>query len=194
MVSHFLKEFVKQPRNVESYDGRVIGAQAFVTPSEWKLPQNVAPPERYLKLIRDGCKDMGIDLAYQQWLQSISSNKGQRGPEYWDAPANFKKKARVDGSPRPGVQKSGLGPLKISALSEFAVGHEGLVDIGANLGKCAPQDLAAQLLRASAANVSHVILTGCRLKEPAREFHAIEGYVFQWGGNVNLTLMMSWGM
>ncbi|CAE7745808.1 tatD [Symbiodinium pilosum] len=150
--------------NVESYDGRVIGAQAFVTPSEWKLPQNVAPPDRYLKLIRDGCKDMGIDLAYQQWLQSISSNKGQRGPEYWDAPANTKKKARVDGSPRPGAQKSGLGPLKISALSEFAVGHEGLVDIGANLGKCAPQDLAAQLLRASAANVSHVILTGCSVK------------------------------
>ena len=35
--------------NVESYDGRVIAAQAFVSPAEWKLPTNVAPPERILE-------------------------------------------------------------------------------------------------------------------------------------------------
>ena len=141
--------------NVESYDGRVISAQAFVSPPEWKLPTNVAPPERYLKLIRDGCKEMGIDMSYQDWLNSIASNRGRRGSEYWDAPANNKKKAR---STSP-VQKE--GPLKIGALSAFAV--DGLVDIGANLNKCSSQDLASQLLRASAAKVGHVILTGCSL-------------------------------
>ncbi|CAE7748833.1 tatD [Symbiodinium sp. KB8] len=138
--------------NVESYDGRVIAAQAFVSPAEWKLPTSVAPPERYLKLIREGCKEMGIDFSYQRWLQSISSNKGQRGPEYWDAPAN--KQKRVKKGPSPSVRDDPEGPLKVGSL----------VDIGANLGKCSPQDLAAQLLRASASQVSHVILTGCSVK------------------------------
>ena len=150
--------------NVESYDGRVIAAQAFVSPAEWKLPTSVAPPERYLKLIREGCKEMGIDFSYQRWLQSISSNKGQRGPEYWDAPANKQKRAKK--GPSPSVRDDPEGPLKAAALSHFAVGAGevgSLVDIGANLGKCSPQDLAAQLLRASASQVSHVILTGCSL-------------------------------
>ena len=38
------------------------------------------------------------------------------------------------------------------------------MDIGANLGKSSEQDLASQLVRASAAGVSHVILTGCSVK------------------------------
>ena len=105
---------------------------------------------------------MGIDFSYQRWLQSISSNKGQRGPEYWDAPANRQKRAKKGSS--PSVRADPEGPLKLDALSHFAVGAGdvgSLVDIGANLGKCSPQDLAAQLVRASASQVSHVILTGC---------------------------------
>lgn len=56
-------------------------------------------------------------------------------------------------------------PLCLSALEDFAVG-EGttLVDIGANLGKCTPQDLAAQLVRAASAGVSCIIVTGCSVK------------------------------
>ncbi|CAK9036840.1 unnamed protein product [Durusdinium trenchii] len=55
------------------------------------------------------------------------------------------------------------GPLCLGALQAFAVPCD-LVDIGANLGKCSEQDLAAQLVRAAAAKVNHVILTGCSVK------------------------------
>ena len=48
--------------------------------------------------------------------------------------------------------------LCLSELSEWSVGP--LVDIGANLTKCQAGDLARQLVRAGAAGVSHVLLTG----------------------------------
>lgn len=79
---------------------------------------------------------------------------GQRGAEYWAVGGPAKKQRTPE--------RSDKGPLCLAALKEFAIG--GLVDIGANLGKCSEQDLASQLVRASAAGVSHVILTGCSVK------------------------------
>ena len=140
---------------VSAYDGREIAAKAFVSPPEWKLDQSLPPPERYLKLIRDGCAEMGIDPVYQTWLKSIESEKGQRGAEYW-AVAQPSKKQRTPSGPSGRNE----GPLRLAALQAFAIASD-LVDIGANLGKCSEQDLAGQLVRAAGARVSHVILTGC---------------------------------
>lgn len=143
---------------VSAYDGREIAAKAFVSSPEWKLAGSLPPPERYLKLIRDGCSEMGIDSAYQNWLRSLQSQKGQRGAEYWTV-AQPSKKQRT---PSVGRDEMSAGPLCLGALQAFAVPCD-LVDIGANLGKCSEQDLAAQLVRAAAAKVNHVILTGCDL-------------------------------
>ncbi|CAJ1408113.1 unnamed protein product [Effrenium voratum] len=156
---HFLRlsqmeyEYGTVEVHVNAYDGRNIAAKAFITPAEWKLPQGVPPPLRYLKLIQEGCEAMGIDASYQDWLKSVQSQKGERGPEYWAVPSRAKK-------PRPEQKES--DNLRLPALKRFAI--DGLVDIGANLGKCSAQDLAAQLVRAAAANVSHIILTGCSMK------------------------------
>lgn len=144
---------------VSAYDGREIAAKAFVSSPEWKLAGSLPPPERYLKLIRDGCSEMGIDSAYQNWLRSLQSQKGQRGAEYWTV-AQPSKKQRT---PSVGRDEMSAGPLCLGALQAFAVPCD-LVDIGANLGKCSEQDLAAQLVRAAAAKVNHVILTGCSVK------------------------------
>ena len=73
-LSQIEYEYSTAEVRVAAYDGREILAKAFVTPPEWKLPKSVAPPERYLKLIRDGCDSMGIAAEYQQWLKSLDSS------------------------------------------------------------------------------------------------------------------------
>lgn len=145
--------------SVTAYDGRQILAKAFVTPPEFKLARSLPPTERYLNLIKDGCKDMGIDAKYQVWLKSIEAQKGQRGNEYW-AVSHQSAGPKRPRTPEAPV-KTPLGPLRLAALMDFAIPESGLVDIGANLGKCSEQDLAAQLVRAAAAGVTHLILTGC---------------------------------
>ncbi len=150
--------------SVTAYDGRQIVAKAFVTPPEFKLARSLPPTERYLNLIKDGCKAMGIDATYQVWLKSLEAQRGQRGNEYWAVSHQSGPKRprtpEADTPERPVVFTS-LGPLRLAALMDFAIPESGLVDIGANLGKCSEQDLAAQLVRAAAAGVTHVILTGC---------------------------------
>ena len=73
-LSQIEYEYSTTDVRVAAYDGREILAKAFVTPPEWKLSKSVAPPERYLKLIRDGCDSMGIAAEYQQWLKSLDSS------------------------------------------------------------------------------------------------------------------------
>ena len=102
---------------------------------------------------------MGIDAKYQVWLKSIEAQKGQRGNEYW-AVSHQSAGPKRPRTPEAPV-KTPLGPLRLAALMDFAIPESGLVDIGANLGKCSEQDLAAQLVRAAAAGVTHLILTGC---------------------------------
>jgi len=150
--------------SVTAYDGRQILAKAFVTPPEFKLARSLPPTERYLNLIKDGCKDMGIDAKYQVWLKSIEPQKGQRGNEYWAVShqsAGPKRPRTPEAATPKAPVKTPLGPLRLAALMDFAIPESGLVDIGANLGKCSEQDLAAQLVRAAAAGVTHLILTGC---------------------------------
>lgn len=188
--------------HVSTYDGQSISAQAFVSPPEWKLAIYPAPPLRYLKLIRDGCKTMGIEESYQDWLQKLSANAGQRGPEYWDVAGDLPyqqqqqrkqlrqkevaQQACAETGPSEVEQKSrNEGPLKLTALAAFAV-QTGLplVDIGVNLGKCSPQDLAAQLVRAKAAHVGHLILTGCSVKSSQQALRICE----EWSGGDPVTL------
>ncbi|CAK0828818.1 unnamed protein product [Prorocentrum cordatum] len=65
---------------------------------------------------------------------------------------------------REGQQACHGAPLRLAALAAWAVQGAGLVDIGANMSKCKPQDLAEQLARAAAAGVGRMILTGCSVK------------------------------
>lgn len=57
-----------------------------------------------------------------------------------------------------------------------------LVDIGANLGKCSAPDLAAQLVRATAAGVSHILLTGCSVRGSQEARRLCE----EWSGQAGL--------
>ena len=148
---------------VTAYDGRQIVAKAFVTPPEFKLARSLPPTERYLNLIREGCETMGIDPGYRAWLDSLEAQKGQRGAEYWSVShqsAGPKRPRTPEKDAGPNAPVKVDGPMRLGALMEFAI-PGGLVDIGANLGKCKSQDLATQLVRAAAAGVTNVVLTGC---------------------------------
>ncbi|CAE8588893.1 unnamed protein product [Polarella glacialis] len=168
---------------VETYDGRSIAALAFITPPQFKLSASLAPTPRYLKLIRDGCDSMGIDPAYRSWLQTVSSTPSERGSEYYavQGSAGQKlKKQQSEGDPEL---------LHLAAVASFAVaGDTPLVDIGANLGKCSAPELAAQLVRASAARVGHVILTGCSIKSSKDAKRMCE----EWNGEKGVQKALSY--
>lgn len=162
---------------VTAYDGRQIVAKAFVTPPNFKLVQSLPPPERYLNLIKDGCETMGIDPSYRSWLESLQTEKGQRGGHYWSV-GQQKPQSETSGYAAANMRSRSSrseGPLRLAALMEFAIpGDNGLVDIGANLGRCSPEDLASQLVRAAAAGVTKVVLTGCNVKGSVKAKHLTE--------------------
>merc|ERR1719215_1959432 len=105
---------------------------------------------------------MNLDSDYVAWLQQVPSIKGQRDQSYWDVPGATKRPRQAE--PAASGDSSGAsGPLRLRELASF--GKAGaLVDIGANLGKCSPQELASQLVRAAAAQVTQIVLTGCSVK------------------------------
>eukprot|EP00798_Chlamydomonas_sp_ICE-L_P025203 gene25203-10845_t len=70
---------------VELYDGRIANALAFVSSPHELLPQEVVPPEGYMKLLREGSADQVIDPIYQAWLSSIDTVCGcGLGPDYFN--------------------------------------------------------------------------------------------------------------
>jgi len=118
-----------------------------------------------LNLIKDGASSSGLEESYQRWLHTLASVKGQRGPQYWAVAGHTTADKEAPDRTNQMQQKAKTADtdtLSLSALAAYAVeGDASLVDIGVNLGKCSPQELAEQLVRASAARVDHLILTGC---------------------------------
>ncbi|CAJ1386751.1 unnamed protein product, partial [Effrenium voratum] len=82
-LSKMEHEYVTTEVEVEAYDGRVIRARAFVSPKDYRLATYPNPPERYIKLIRDGASSSSLHGEYQAWLRTIPGAQ-QRGAEYWD--------------------------------------------------------------------------------------------------------------
>jgi hypothetical protein len=63
-----LKSRPPRPRarhQVQTYDGRVVSAQAFVSGPLATLPGEVAPTERYMKALREGAADNYLDPLHQ---------------------------------------------------------------------------------------------------------------------------------
>eukprot|EP00929_Paragymnodinium_shiwhaense_P093629 TRINITY_DN53841_c0_g1_i1.p1 TRINITY_DN53841_c0_g1~~TRINITY_DN53841_c0_g1_i1.p1 ORF type:complete len:726 (-),score=125.51 TRINITY_DN53841_c0_g1_i1:463-2604(-) len=70
---------------VEAYDGRCVNARCFISmPAFRTLAQDLAATERYMKLIREGAQQSGLDANYVTWLCGLPSLKGDRGPEYYE--------------------------------------------------------------------------------------------------------------
>jgi hypothetical protein len=54
------------------------------------LPQEVVPPEAYMRKLRDGASDNYVDPGYQGWLSAISTvTSAGLGTEYWNTPARW---------------------------------------------------------------------------------------------------------
>lgn len=158
-------EYVTSEVLVDTYDGRKIKALAFTSPPEWRLQGSLPPTERYLKLIREGATEVGLDSEYVLWLRSLPSVKGERGPEYWAVSGESAHQAKGDTRTvrSQGDSEGGSGRMLLEGVAACHAGGQ-LVDIGANLGKCSPADLAYQLSRSAAARVDRLILTGCSVK------------------------------
>ncbi len=75
---------------VETYDGWRARALAFVSSPLAQLSAEVAPTERYLKLLRDGAADHRLHPLHQAWLSSVATVPSVGlGPAYWDTPAKY---------------------------------------------------------------------------------------------------------
>lgn len=80
--------YLMQQMEVELYSGEIAKAQVFVSSPCSLLPKEVAPPESYLRLLRDGAADQLMSPLYQAWLSSIETVTGTGlGPEYFDTPS-----------------------------------------------------------------------------------------------------------
>mmetsp|Transcript_160209 Transcript_160209/g.283811 ORF Transcript_160209/g.283811 Transcript_160209/m.283811 type:complete len:589 (-) Transcript_160209:77-1843(-) len=163
-------EYTTQEIMADTYDGRSINAHAFVTAADFRLGTYPAPPRGYLKLVQEAAATSSLDAHYCAWLQSLPFFKGERTAEYWAAAATLSKsRGQASGGDgdqrRHDVERDKANPLRLAACRQFLVpGEVTLVDIGANMAKCQPQDLAQQLTRAVAAGVSHLVLTGVSVK------------------------------
>lgn len=82
--------YTKSQIEVQTYDGRLVKAWAFVTSPMALLNCEVAPTERYMRLVREGAADNYIDPLYQAWLSSIETvPSAGLGPEYWETPSKY---------------------------------------------------------------------------------------------------------
>lgn len=50
---------------METYDGRLVTAFAFVSSPLFMLPKEVTPTEAYVAVLRDGARDNYLDPLYQ---------------------------------------------------------------------------------------------------------------------------------
>lgn len=153
-----------------------------VPPTAPAVAQGGALVSRLSRKGGKGCPGPSAEAADEQPAGAASSQGYPQGTSATLTPANAASEAaprqsRWQRKPDPageaaGPQKSSIqepqsrpsvaGPLRLEALKAFAIGP--LVEIGANLGKCSKEDLVQQLLRASAAGVDRIILTGCSVK------------------------------
>jgi len=181
-LSKMEHEYTTVDVEVETYDGRTISAKAFVTPPKFRLSTYPAPPERYLNLIKDGAATSQLDSAYASWLGTLPSVKGERGEEYWSCPG---KKPNPRGTQETSSESKKSSHLCLPGCKLFAI-RDGttLVDIGANLAKCKPQDLAEQLARSASAGVSRLILTGCSVRGSQESQRICQ----QWSGAKGMQL------
>ena len=75
---------------VDTYDGRRVTAQAFISGPMSQLPEEVKPTERYMRLLRAGAGDNYLDPLYQAWLSSVDTvPSAGLGAEYYDTPAKY---------------------------------------------------------------------------------------------------------
>uniref|UniRef100_A0A7S3VHR1 gamma-glutamylcyclotransferase n=1 Tax=Dunaliella tertiolecta TaxID=3047 RepID=A0A7S3VHR1_DUNTE len=84
--------FVLTSIEVETYDGSVQrSAQALVSgPLSHLLGDEVIPPERYMKTLREGAADNFLDPVYQAWLSGIETVPSTGLPsEYFNCPSRY---------------------------------------------------------------------------------------------------------
>ncbi|KAI8477334.1 MAG: hypothetical protein J3K34DRAFT_455214 [Monoraphidium minutum] len=80
--------YVLREIEVQTYDGRVVRAAAFVSGPLAALPAEVAPPEKYMRALRDGAGDNYLDPLHQAWLSSVETvSSAGLGPEYYNTPS-----------------------------------------------------------------------------------------------------------
>ncbi len=56
---------------IETYEGRLLEAEAFVSQPSLVLKTAVPPTERYLSLMRRGAAEHGLSCEYQSWLDMV---------------------------------------------------------------------------------------------------------------------------
>lgn len=82
--------YALQDMEVVTYDGRRVMAKVFVSGPLARLPAEVKPTERYMRLLREGAADNYLDPLYQAWLSSIETVPSAGLPhEYYDTPAKY---------------------------------------------------------------------------------------------------------
>jgi hypothetical protein len=75
---------------VQTYDGRRVVAQAFVSGPLATLPAEVAPPEKYMRALREGAGDNYLDPLHQAWLSGVNTvSSAGLGPEYFATPSKY---------------------------------------------------------------------------------------------------------
>lgn len=75
---------------VETYDGMIVKAMAFTSHSLAMLPEELPPPEAYMRLLREGAADNFLDPTYQAWLSSVDTVTSAGLPnEYYNTPGKY---------------------------------------------------------------------------------------------------------
>jgi len=75
---------------VETYDGRRIMAQTFVSAPMAMLPAEVPPTEKYMRTLREGAADNYLDPLHQAWLSSIETvSSAGLSAEYFNSPSKW---------------------------------------------------------------------------------------------------------
>jgi hypothetical protein len=82
--------YVLKEVEVQTYDGRRILAQTFVSGPLATLPVEVAPTEKYMRALREGAADNYLDPLHQAWLSSVETvSSAGLGAEYYNTPSKF---------------------------------------------------------------------------------------------------------
>jgi hypothetical protein len=88
--THTSSPFSSLPHSqVKTYNGHEVRAWVFVASPMDTLPAEVAPPEAYMRQVREGAADQHLHHDYQAWLSSIETVPSAGLPgEYFDTPKN----------------------------------------------------------------------------------------------------------
>ncbi|KAG1671344.1 hypothetical protein FOA52_002954 [Chlamydomonas sp. UWO 241] len=78
-----------QQLSVTTYGGASVTASVLVSQRSALLKAEVAPPEAYMRLLRDGAAEQFLSPHYQAWLSSIETVPSVGlPPAYWDTPGS----------------------------------------------------------------------------------------------------------